>query len=113
MVFKVISSKKNVLFLGDAGAEEGDKILKTVPHEILASQYVQMAHHGQKGVNEEFYKVVNPSYCLWPTPKWLWDNDSGAGYNSGPWDTLKTRKWMDDIGVKKNYPAYEGLTEIK
>lgn len=113
VVFKVISSKKNVLFLGDAGIEEGDKLLKTVPHEILTSQYVQMAHHGQKGVNEDFYKVVNPSYCLWPTPKWLWDNDSGAGYNSGPWDTLQTRKWMADIGVKKNYPACEGLIEIK
>jgi len=113
VVFKVSSSNKNVLFLGDAGFEEGNKLLETIPHKLLASEYVQMAHHGQNGVGEEFYKVVNPKYCLWPTPLWLWNNDSGKGFNSGPWTTLETRKWMNDIGVKENYPAYLGLIEIK
>lgn len=101
VVFKVSSSKKNVLFLGDAGLEEGNKLLNTVPHELLTSEYAQMAHHGQKGVNQEFYKVVNPTYCLWPTPLWLWNNDSGEGYNSGPWITLETIKWMNDLSCNR------------
>ena len=113
VVFKVSSSSKSILFLGDAGVDEGNKIMKAYPREILKSDYVQMAHHGQAGVSKEFYKLVDPDYCLWPTPKWLWDNDNGGGYNSGSWDTINVRKWMDEIGVKENYVSYNGLIIIK
>ncbi len=111
--FKVTSSSKNVLFLADTGEEEGNKILNKIPAAILKSEYVQMAHHGQNGVSKEFYKVVSPEYCLWPTPKWLWHNNSGTGYNSGIFNTLKVRSWMDELGVKKSYKSFNGLTVIK
>ena len=29
----------------------------------------------------------------------------GGGIGSGPWLTLETRKWMDELGVKEHYVA--------
>ena len=68
-----------------------------------------MAHHGQTGVSEEFYKTVSPNYCLWPTAGWLWENDSGNGPNSGPWKTLAVRAWMEKLHIEKHYVAKDGL----
>ena len=114
MVMRVSDSKKSVLFLGDTEEKAGNKILETVDHQKLKADYVQMAHHGQGAVNEAFYQVVQPDYCLWPTPLWLWNNDRrGGGYDSGPWTTLETRQWMDDLNVKSNYVSgISGLIKI-
>jgi hypothetical protein len=102
-----------VLFTGDLGVEGGVKALHSPFREKLRAKYVQMAHHGQNGVNEEFYRAVQPSACLWPTPDWLWDNDKGGGKGSGPWATLTVRSWMEKLGVKKHFVAKDGLYRIK
>jgi beta-lactamase superfamily II metal-dependent hydrolase len=81
----------------------GDKLLKNIDHNKLKVDYVQMAHHGQNGVRKNFYKIIRPKYCLWSTPVWLWNNDSGKGENSGPWRTLEVRDWMKELNVEKNY----------
>ena len=112
VTFKVTSPSKTVLFLGDTGMEEGNKILREIPGTVLKSKYVQMAHHGQNGVSKEFYKAVSPEYCLWPSPKWLWDNDPGSGYNTGIFSTVIVRGWMDELGVKKSYQLFNGLAII-
>lgn len=112
MVVKVEDSQKSVLFLADLGVEGGQKILHGPYAKYLKSEYVQMAHHGQNGVDEEFYKAVQPKYCLWPTPRWLWNNDSGKGIDSGPWKTLVVRGWMDKLRIKHNYVSWEGLVRI-
>ena len=72
-----------------------------------------MSHHGQSGATKELYKEISPKICLWPSPDWLWNNDSGAGENSGPWKTLETRKWMEELGVTKNYIEKDGDITIK
>ena len=112
LVMRVSDSSKSVLFLGDLGEEGGKKLLQGPYRARLKSQYVQMAHHGQHGVSEDFYQVVQPSYCLWPTPLWLWDNDSGKGKGSGPWQTLTVRAWMKQLGVRENYVSYKGCIRI-
>ena len=86
--------------------------MKSPLAEFLPSDYVQMAHHGQRGVNEAFYQKVNPSYCLWTTPLWLWDNDRGEGFDTGPWKTVETRGWMEKLAIKKHYVMHEGLHQI-
>lgn len=113
LVMRVADAKKSVLFLADLGVEGGDKLLNSPYADRLPADYVQMAHHGQTGVTEAFYQRVRASYCLWPTPKWLWDNDKGQGPNSGPWRTLEVRAWMDKLSVKKHYPMWEGLQKIE
>lgn len=113
LVLRTADTSKSVLFLGDLGAEGGEKLLKSPYASHLPSDYVQMAHHGQNGVSEEFYQRVRPSYCLWPTPKWLWENDHGGGKGSGPWRTLEVRAWMDKMSIKKHYVMLEGIQKIE
>lgn len=104
--------EQRVLFLGDLGEEVSDRFLSMWSEEELRSDFVQMAHHGQNGVTKEVYEKIQPKVCLWPTPKWLWENDPGTGYGTGPWNTLKTRAWMEELGVKKHFKTHEGVTEI-
>ncbi|MCL5019176.1 MAG: MBL fold metallo-hydrolase [Patescibacteria group bacterium] len=111
-VWRVEDSKKSVLFLGDLGLEAGDKLLNGSYRDRLKSGYVQMAHHGQRGVSEAFYREINPKYCLWSTPRWLWENDSGGGKNSGPWETLNVRAWMEKLNIEKHYVSTDGLCRI-
>jgi len=113
LVLRLADGVKSVLFLGDLGLEGGEKLLKSPYASRLPSDYVQMAHHGQNGVNEAFYQQVKPAYCLWPTPKWLWDNDNGGGTGSGHWHTLEVRAWMDKMPIKKHYVMFEGIHKIE
>lgn len=113
VVLKFSDDAKSVLFLADLGYEGGEKLLHSYYGRFLKSDYVQMAHHGQNGVGKDVYEAVNPKYCLWTTPIWLWNNDSGKGKNSGPWKTLEVRKWMEELNVKKNYVMKDGLCCIK
>ncbi len=113
IVLRLSDAKKSVLFLADLGTEGGEKLLKGPYADRLPSDYVQMAHHGQNGVGEAFYQRVHPSCCLWPTPRWLWDNNSGGGVGSGRWKTLEVRAWMDKLSIKRHYVMFEGIQEIK
>lgn len=112
MVIKIYANKKTILFLGDTGKESGEKLLKE-QGENLKSDIVQMAHHGQDGVTEEVYKMIDPEICLWPTPEWLWNNDSGGGEDSGPWKTKTTRMWMSKLNVKENIVEKDGDKTIQ
>jgi len=112
IVFRLYDKTKSILFTGDLGVQGGNKLLNSPYRDHLQSDFVQMAHHGQNGVTEEFYQVVSPKYCLWPTPAWLWNNDSGKGINSGTWQTLIVRDWMDKLKVEKHFLSAEGLIRI-
>lgn len=107
VVIKLFVNNKSILFLGDLGVEGGEKLLKQQGDKVK-SDMVQMAHHGQNGVDKVVYERIQPKACLWPTPDWLWNNDSGEGANSGTWKTLEVRKWIEELGVKKNYIEKDG-----
>lgn len=112
MVVKFDTGKTTFLVLGDTGVKSSEKLLKT-QKEKLKSDIVQMAHHGQNGATKELYEQINPTICMWPTPEWLWNNDSGEGKGSGQWKTLETRQWMEELKVKKNYVEKDGDITIK
>lgn len=112
MVFKIYINNKSILFLGDTGVESSEKLLK-YHYSDLKSDYVQMAHHGQNGATRELYEAINPTYCFWPTPNWLWNNDLGGGFNSGPYKTIETRNWMESLNVKKDYIEKDGNITVK
>lgn len=107
MVFKMYVNDQTILFLGDAGVEESQKLIKQYGTE-LKSDIVQMSHHGQNGATKELYQLVQPEICLWPTQGWLWDNNIGQGFNTAHYKTIQTREWMEQIGVKTNYVAKDG-----
>ena len=103
IVYKIFVGDTSILYLGDLGYEGGEKLLAETPSYLLSSNIVQMAHHGQAGIGEDVYKAINPKIALWPTPRWLWTNQSGAGQ----FKTLETRYWMQKIGCK-NYVTADG-----
>lgn len=97
-----------LLFLGDMGEEAGARLMADNSPEDLKADMVQMAHHGQYGVSRQVYETIAPKICLWPTPGWLWDNDSGAGAGSGSWTTPETIQWMNEIGATTHYSLKDG-----
>lgn len=113
VVLRLWDKRKSFLMLGDAGIESGDRLLQNTPREELDCDYIQTAHHGQQGVSEEFYRSVGFRACLWATPLWLWNNDTGQGYDTGPFKTLDTRRWIEEKGITEHYPAWQGLVKIE
>lgn len=103
---------QTVLFLGDMGVEQGEAFLKHYGADALKSDFVEMAHHGQNGVDFPVYEAIRPKACLWCTPDWLWKNDAGQGYGTGPWKTLIVRCWMQDLGVRYHFIEKDGIAEI-
>ncbi len=108
LVYKIRVSGQSVLILGDLAYDGGKGLTKSCTAAELKSDIVQMAHHGQQGVDQDAYALIAPTTCLWPSPAWLWNNDNGGGVGSGPWGTLKTRTWMDSLGVKDNRSLKDG-----
>lgn len=108
IVIKAHFPKRDILFLGDLGPSAGRALLSVCPPEKLKCDIVQMAHHGQRGVDQCFYEVVRPKICLYPTPDWLWNNDNGGGKDSGPWETLETRNRMEELGAQCSCPSAYG-----
>ena len=74
--------------------------------------YLQVAHHGQRGCDKEFYMTADFKACLWPTPKWVYDNDLGKGFNTAHLRTIEVREWMKEKGITEHYVSCEGLARI-
>ena len=113
-VFRFEINGRSLIFLGDLDAAGGDELLKLNPAELIKADYVQMAHHGQAGVDFNVYRAIAPSYCLWCTPTWLWDNMGSGGYDTGIYQTVVVRGWMSSLKtVKKHYLMTEGPHTIE
>lgn len=113
IVFRAEVDGKSILFLGDLGVEGGKQLLATNPPELIHADYVQMAHHGQNGVARECYEAIRPTYCLWPTPSWLWENRGPEGYDTGIFNTVVTRGWISAMHcVKRHYLMTDGTQVI-
>ena len=108
LVFRLDTAEHRVLFLGDLGEEGGRQLLAQTPPEELHSDYVQMAHHGQNGVEKAVYEAIQPRCCLWCTPTWLWDNLGPYGYDSGIFNTVVVRGWMSEMGARRHYVNMNG-----
>ena len=110
VAYRVELNGRRILFLGDMAVPAGNSLLNEYrdnPGELRA-EIVQMAHHGEHGVDEKVYQAIAPHTCLWCCPGWLWDNDNGGGVNSGPWTTMETRAWMRNLKVRTHVVAKDG-----
>ena len=104
-------NKKTSLFLGDLGLRAGD-LLEEEYGDKLKSDIVQMAHHGQDGAGENVYKRIRPEVGMWTAPMWLWNNDTGNGFNTHTFKTVIVRGWMEKLGVKLHAIEGEGPAVI-
>lgn len=105
IVFKISLGSKTIMILGDLGVQGGEAILKKYGAS-LKSDIVEMAHHGQNGVEKDVYEAIAPSVCLWPTPVWLWENVNRT------WKTHIVRAWMEELGVKHHLIEMNGTESI-
>ena len=102
------------MILGDLGYEAGEQLMSALPAAELKSDYVQMAHHGQRGVGQALYELIAPTCCLWCTPSWLWDNMGPNGYDTGHYQTVVVRGWMSSLGcVERHYRMMDGDQAIQ
>ena len=113
MIMRVWDRRKSLVFLGDAGVECGRKVLDGPFRSDLDCEYLQMAHHGQNGCDEAFYRSIRFRACLWPTPMWVWNNDTGNGFNTAHLHTVETRGWMDALGITEHHVSVrDGLWRL-
>ena len=111
-VFQLEADGVKVIFLGDLGAEGGKRLLNAYGAN-LKCDIVQMAHHGQNGVERDVYAAMQPEMCLWNTPGWLWHNTIDPLYpGKGPWKTLEVRRWMEELGAQRHVITRDGTWEI-
>lgn len=104
VIFRMDLGAKSIIFTGDAEVQAGNEALADWESSgLIDCDICKMAHHGQNGVDRNFYEAVSPEICLWPTPTWVWENTNGN------LQTLEVRAWMEELGVKENYVAWEGL----
>lgn len=112
VVYRLEACGQSMLFLGDLAEAAQNDFLNETPHEKIKADMVQMAHHGQQGVQKVVYEVIQPKCCFWDAPDWLWDNNPGTGYNTGNWQTVTVRGWMDNLGVKHNIVHKNGTQKL-
>lgn len=114
VVYMMTLGGKRILFLGDAAHLEGARLLALYKGTgKLKADYVQMAHHGQDGVDQDVYEEISPKACFWGTPQWLWDNDVGGGFNTHIFKTVTVRGWMDELGVTEHYVLKDGAQTVE
>lgn len=113
MVIRVWDTSKSMVFLGDCGSEEGDRLLSGPFRKDLDCDYLQVAHHGQQGASKHFYRTIQFKACLWPTPSWVYNNDIGKGFNTHILKTIEIRDLIDSLGITENYVSYKGLYKIR
>lgn len=108
-VYRLDGAVRSILILGDLGVNGGNELLERCSLDLLRTDYTQMAHHGQDGVSKEFYDRIHPRRCIWPTPKWLWNNDLGDSFDTARFFTVRTREWMDALGVTEHFVEKDGI----
>ncbi|MDO5564419.1 MAG: hypothetical protein Q4F88_04240 [Eubacteriales bacterium] len=93
-VYKVILEGKSILIPGDLGIMGAQNLLKNVDPLLLKSDFLQMPHHGAHYTMHEFYSIVSPKVCLWPT----YNNSYYSNEN-----VMRTKQYMNQIGVEDNF----------
>ena len=96
MVFKLYGNSESILFTSDIQAEKlGNEIIKNFRDE-LKSDYLQVPHHGNSKISNEFYDLVNPKEAIFCSPYWIFTNP-----NNISWYTASdVRNYLESIGVK-------------
>ena len=113
IIFKVHFPARDVMFMGDFDKHAEADFLARYGAECLRCDILQMPHHGQGGITRDFYALIAPKICLYTAPKWLWENNKyrcldPETVGKGPFTTLETRRWMEELGVEASYTLADG-----
>ena len=100
LLFKISGRRNSMLFCADVGWRMSETLIEQWGDNLKAD-YLQMGHHGNGGLNEDFYRLVQPSVAFADAPEWLFHPEDGtATYDS----EIKTAI-MEDVGAVVYYYA--------
>ncbi len=88
LVLRMYVENQSILFLQDAGTAAGKRLVRTYG-DYLKSDIVQMAHHGQGGVREDVYEIIDANVRIWPTPLFVWNYPA-------KYEIDENRRWVHD-----------------
>lgn len=115
VVYKVTTPGEDILFLGDLG-DRGDAYLEDqwFVEEAEVCTIIQLAHHGQNGTTDKFYKMIKEKkVVLYAALQWIYDNSNGSGFNTANLTTLHMRDLVREWGVMDIYTQARGRTLIE
>lgn len=72
MVFTVEGKKEKMLFCSDLESDGQQPVIERHAKE-LDVDYVQLGHHGNWGLSQEFYEYTSPKAVFFDAPDWLVD----------------------------------------
>jgi beta-lactamase superfamily II metal-dependent hydrolase len=113
MMFQLKGNNESMLFCADVGYRISDKIIADYKDQ-LKSDYIQMGHHGNGGLTEEFYQLVSPKVAFFDAPEWLMKNINPSTGKAGKWDTPEKIKLMEGMGATiYGYPTAPNSIVLK
>ncbi len=109
-VFRMTVPGKSILITGDAAFACGVVLQKYHKAGVinLKSDVVQVAHHGQQGLQKAVYALVDADVALWPAPSWVYN----AAQSATNVRTYYARQWFKEWGTT-NYVSYNGPQTFK
>ncbi len=109
LVFRVWLDGQSVLFLNDATEESGRRLIKTYGADFIKSDIVQMAHHGQAGVDAAAYNAIDAEVRLWAASKSVWfDMDTTKavrGWVGLPEEAFSANTTKDLVAALSTHPT--------
>ena len=97
-VFSLTAEGQKIMFLGDSSSTMTNVLVKCYG-KALASDIVQVAHHGAHGGSVELYECIDMKVALWPLGVWDYYNYGGHGRKSETWNAYfySSQKMMEII----------------
>jgi len=118
ILLRVTDGANSILFTGDlsyiAGYEVINEDVTPGITERIQSDFVQISHHASYGVDEEFYRLVDPDYTLWPAPSWRYHPEPD-GPEPDRW-CERLREYFDSVGIgedRRFISTIDGLTGFR
>lgn len=90
-VFKVTGNQDSMLFCADSGIDLSNFLLQTYGEQLKAD-YIQMGHHGNGGLSEECYRLINPKVAFFDAHEELFFDTTGR------YTTPQNREIMESMG---------------
>ncbi len=94
LIFRVTLGGETIMFLGDA-QEENNNIVCSMYGDYLASNIVQVAHHGGEGGTALVYTKINPKVALFTTSDELMPVYLGDAHNAHLVNKLSLAEWIN------------------
>lgn len=91
LMLKMCGNEEAFLFCADVEKDMQDYLIEEYKN-VLQADYVQMAHHGNWGLYEEFYQYVNPKVAFFDGNSQLYEKDT-------TYDGWKMLQYMEQQGV--------------